>query len=284
VARRARASSLTGRARSPCTGKSTTGDSDSSPPTRSSRAETREDRGAGRADLPPHGCSLLLARTSRTLLWPPQAEAGAALLPRRAASRVVRAPASVRGGREIPRESSPRLRSASPPLPGASQVTPRASQVSTRAARASTSAAPTSAWSRPRLRTAASRIRGAPVLGQSGRARRTPRGAADLARRSPTELVLSLIRSSRSGFLVAPPSAQRAPPRPFLERLHFKTTAAVPARRAALRMEGAQRSTPSAARRAPRAAPPASFASLPTSRASPGAHADALAPLDADVM
>jgi len=134
------------------------------------------------------------------------------------------------------------------------------------------------------LRTAASRIRGAPVLGQSGRARRTPRGAADLARRSPTELVLSLIRSSRSGFLVAPPSAQRAPPRPFLERLHFKTTAAVPARRAALRMEGAQRSTPSAARRAPRAAPPASFASLPTSRASPGAHADALAPLDADVM
>lgn len=149
---------------------------------------------------------------------------------RRARRGVARAPKPLPEAGEIPGESSPRLRSASLSLPGDSQGV-------TRASRASTRAAPRAPGDARRLRMAAPRTRGASVRAPSSGARRTPRGAAYIVRRSLDGLVLSPLSSSGSGPLVGPPSEEGEPPRPFLEPPRLVPSAALPACPAVFRME-----------------------------------------------
>ncbi len=77
--------------------------------------------------------------------------------------------------------------------------------------------------------------------------------------------------------LVEPPEAFAAPPCPPLEPLPFATTAALPARRAALRRRGASHAIPSSAPREPRAARRVSRAAPPVPCAAPSIPRDALA-------
>jgi hypothetical protein len=252
-------------------------------------------RGASQAARVPPLDPHVEQRASRILSWAPKVRAGRPLLlpraahpaprassPRDGAARgVACADAPLRGGRETPRESSLRAHSASVALPGASRESTSASQVSTRASRASTRAsqASTSASrdvpcdlpTRALRRSAPSHRRSAL---SSSRRRCAPRAAAETTQRLLLELVLCPFESSRC-FFAAPPSLQGpppdpdvAPPYPRQEPPCFRATAALPARRAALRTFDEPPSIPEAARGEPSAASRASRASLPVPRAS----------------
>jgi hypothetical protein len=84
-------------------------------------------------------------------------------------------------------------------------------------------------------------------------------------------------RAPPLAFRFEPPKPDVAPPRAHLQPRPSRTTASLPARRAAFRSFEQPPSTLSRAPREPSAAPRASRAALPVSRASPGSQGDALA-------